>query len=87
MTHYGQLNDVAQHGQDLHRRLDAVVELAIADRSAGEARHERIKSSMAKYLLSEIRSHGSLLPEKSLLDIWAGDIELNAQGLEVWLDS
>lgn len=87
LTHYGQLNDVAQRGQDMHRRIDAVVKLAVAERTAGEARHERIKSALTQYLLGEIRNHGCLLPEQSLLDIWAGDIELNAQGLGIWLDS
>jgi glyoxylase-like metal-dependent hydrolase (beta-lactamase superfamily II) len=87
LTHYGQLNDVAQRGQDLHRRIDAIVKLAIAERSSGAARHECIKSAMTHYLLSEMRTHGCTLPEKSLLDIWEGDIDLNAQGLGIWLDS
>jgi glyoxylase-like metal-dependent hydrolase (beta-lactamase superfamily II) len=87
LTHYGQLNDVAQRGQDMHRRIDAVVKLAVAERSEGEVRHERIKSALAQYLLSEMRNHGCTLPEETLLKIWEGDIELNAQGLGIWLDS
>jgi hypothetical protein len=42
---------------------------------------------MTDYLLAEIRRHGCQLPESTLLDIWATDLELNAQGLGVWLDS
>jgi glyoxylase-like metal-dependent hydrolase (beta-lactamase superfamily II) len=87
LTHYGQLNNIAQRGLDLRRRLDAVVELAVTERTSGEARHGRIKTAMTQYLLSEIRDHGCLLPEKNLLDIWEGDMELNAQGLVIWLDS
>jgi len=87
LTHYGQLNDVAQRGQDLHRRIDGVVKLAVAERTPGELRHERIKSGLTQYLLSEMRNHGCTLPEKTLLDIWEGDIELNAQGMGIWLDS
>jgi glyoxylase-like metal-dependent hydrolase (beta-lactamase superfamily II) len=87
LTHYGQLRDVVQRGHDLRRRLDAVVELAIAERTPGDTRHGRIKQAMAQYLLSEIRDHGCSLPEKRLLDIWENDLELNTQGLEFWLDS
>ena len=50
-------------------------------------RHQRIKQAMTDYLLAEIRKHGCQLPEATLLDIWATDLELNAQGLCVWLDS
>jgi hypothetical protein len=42
---------------------------------------------MTHYLLSEIRNHGCTLDEKTLLDIWETDIELNAQGLGIWLDT
>ena len=41
---------------------------------------------MTDYLLSEIRHHGCRLPDEQLLAIWATDLELNAQGLGVWLD-
>jgi glyoxylase-like metal-dependent hydrolase (beta-lactamase superfamily II) len=87
LTHYGQVYDVAQRGQDMHRRIDAMVELAIVERASGEMRHERIKQALTKYLLSEIRNHGCLLAEKTLLEIWETDIELNAQGLGIWLDT
>lgn len=87
LTHYGQLQAVAQQGAELLRRLDALVELAMAEKSAGAERHGRIKVAMTAYLLAEIRAHGCLLPEAELLDIWETDLELNAQGLEIWLDS
>ena len=87
LTHYGQLYDVAQRGLDLHRRLDAVVQLAVAEPATGEARHAQIKASMTQYLLSEIRAHGCELPEQALLDLWETDLELNTQGLTLWLDS
>ena len=87
LTHYGQLLNVAQQGQDLYRRLNTVVELALAERNSGEARHQRIKTALTQYLLSELRQHGCLLADATLLELWKTDLELNAQGLEVWLDS
>lgn len=87
LTHYGQLHDVAQRGLDLRRRLDAVVELAVAERMSGEARHGRIKAAMRHYLLDEIRDHGCALSETTLLDLWETDLELNTQGLVLWRDA
>jgi glyoxylase-like metal-dependent hydrolase (beta-lactamase superfamily II) len=87
LTHYGQLYDVAQRGLDLLRRLDAVVDLAMAERAPGETRHGRIKAAMTQYLLGELRSHGCTQPEVALLDLWETDLELNTQGLALWLDS
>lgn len=87
LTHYGQLVEIPRRGLDLRRRLDAMVELAVAERESGEARHGRIKAAMTRYLLSELRDHGCSVPEKTLLDFWKTDLELNTQGLVLWLDS
>ena len=87
LTHYGQLRDVAQQGRDLTRRLDAVVELALAERASAEGRHQRIKTALTEYLLSELRQYGCSLSDVILLEIWETDLELNAQGLGLWLDS
>lgn len=87
LTHYSRLHDVQRQGQALLRRLDALVAIALENEGAGEQRHELIKQAMTNYLLAEIRRHGCDLSEEALLDIWATDVELNAQGLAFWLDS
>lgn len=87
LTHYSRVPHVQAQGAALLRHLDVLVALAEAEKDAGALRHERIKQGMTDYLLAEIRKHGCQLPEAALLDIWATDIELNAQGLCVWLDS
>ena len=86
LTHYGQVLDVQRQGTELLRHLDRLVAIALTQRHAGETRHARIKQVMTDYLLSEIRHHGCRLPDEQLLAIWATDLELNAQGLGVWLD-
>lgn len=86
LTHYSQVPEVEARAQDLLRHLDALVAIGEREKSAGEARHARIKQAMTDYLLAEIRAHGCTVPEAELLDIWATDLELNAQGLGVWLD-
>lgn len=87
LTHYGRLLDVQGHAQALLRHLDVLVELALKERLTGVCRHQRIKESMTEYLLQEIRNHGCSLSEACLIEIWETDIELNTQGLCVWLDS
>lgn len=86
LTHYGRIGDIPDLGRDLLRRLDAVVGLAEAERNAGAARHERIKAAMSAYLLAEVRAHGCTLADAEVLGLWAGDIELNTQGVVMWLD-
>lgn len=87
LTHYSRLPHVQAQGAELLRHLDKLVLLAMAQQDAGELRHARIKQEMTDYLLAEIRQHGCQLPDSTLLEIWATDLELNAQGLCVWLDS
>ena len=87
LTHYGQLTDVARQGSELLRHLDALLVIAKKEKTAGDMRHANIKNAMTAYLLQAIRKHGCPLPEAELLSIWETDLELNSQGLEVWLDT
>ena len=87
LTHYSRVPDVPQMGEALLRHLDALIALALQEKNAGELRHLRIKQAMTNYLLTEVHRHGCHLPDAELLAIWETDVELNAQGLEVWLDS
>lgn len=87
LTHYSRVRNVQALGRDLLRRVDRHVEIALREKEAGIHRHERIKSGLAAYLQEEVRAHGCTLSERTVSDIWENDLELNAQGLEVWLDS
>jgi glyoxylase-like metal-dependent hydrolase (beta-lactamase superfamily II) len=87
LTHYSRVGDVGKLGVDLQRRLDDMVSIAQAAHGSGAVRHQAIKSGLAAYLLAELQAHGCRLPAEHALDIWETDLELNAQGLEVWLDS
>jgi glyoxylase-like metal-dependent hydrolase (beta-lactamase superfamily II) len=87
LTHYGRVDNVRQLGADLERRVDALVSIAQAAVGTGVARHAEIKELITAFLLAELSTHGCQLPVGHALDIWATDLELNAQGLGVWLDS
>lgn len=86
LTHYAQVHDVPARGADLHRLLDRHVELAEAHANDGETRHAAIKQELAAYFLAELRAHGCTLPEATILEILATDLELNVQGLTWWVD-
>lgn len=84
-THYGPVADVARLAQDLHACIDAMV--AIAHRhAASAARHAAIKADLTTLYLTRLRAHGCTLPDTAISDQLHIDIELNAQGLGVWLD-
>lgn len=87
VTHYSQVLDIARMGADMHRLVDAHEQLARRERDAGEARHERLKAGVTEIVLSEAERYGWTLPREQVLAIFAGDIELNAQGLALWLDA
>lgn len=85
LTHYSRVGDVTSLADDLLARVDAMV--AIARRHAGAAdRHARLVADFGAFYVEQARTHGSALTPQAVLDVLAMDIELNAQGLEVWLD-
>jgi len=86
LTHYAQVHDVPAQAEALRRRLDRHVAIAEQHVAAGEGRHAAIKDGITAYLLSELRAHGCSLPEAEIVEVLATDLELNAQGLEYWLD-
>lgn len=86
LTHYAQVHDVPARGADLHRLLDRHVELVEAHANDRETRHAAIKQELAAYFLAELRAHGCTLPEATILEILATDLELNVQGLTWWVD-
>ncbi|MCV2349253.1 MBL fold metallo-hydrolase [Paucibacter sp. Y2R2-4] len=89
LTHYGRIGHNAEDVQRLATLLLGQVQqmedLGLALRSASE-RHTQLKLGLQEIYLQSLRAHGCPLPEQAQLDLLAMDIELNAQGLAVWLD-
>jgi glyoxylase-like metal-dependent hydrolase (beta-lactamase superfamily II) len=85
LTHYSRVTDVERLARDLHAQIDAMV--AIARRHAGDPeRHRRIADDLAALYIARAAAHGCDFDAARVRDLLAMDIELNAQGLEVWLD-
>ena len=87
VTHYSQIRDIQAKGEILHRLVDAHAELGMREKDAGAARPARLLAGVKRIFLDEARRWGSGLPEARILDIYANDVVLNAQGLAFWLDS
>lgn len=87
LTHFSELTGVEQHADTLHRLVDAHVEIARREARQGPDRQARIRANLAHLLVNEVTKFGSPLGPGEVLKLWETDIELNAQGLDIWLNT
>jgi hydroxyacylglutathione hydrolase len=87
VTHYSQVHEIARLADDMHRLVDAHAQLALSERSSGAARYDRLLAGVTDIALNEARRYGWRLGRQEVLDVLGMDIELNAQGLVIWLDA
>ncbi len=87
LTHYSRITEVERLGADLHRLIDTMVAVASAARGTGVARHVEILAGLEQIIREEAARQNWALSEDETLDLLRMDLELNAQGLGVWLDS
>ena len=87
LTHYGRVAPPAVLAQALFAQIDAMVAIARAQAGlAGEARHAAICADLAELYAARAADHGCRQSRAEVIELLAMDIELNAQGLGVWLD-
>ncbi|WOB07050.1 MBL fold metallo-hydrolase [Piscinibacter gummiphilus] len=84
LTHYGRVQGVAALGATLLEQIDELVQLALPMRDAAD-RHAGLKQALSGTYLKRVRAHGCTLPDTEVLHLLENDIELNAQGIGVWL--
>ena len=87
LTHYSRVTDVERLGADLHRLIDTMVAVASAARGTGVPRHVEILAGLEQIVREEAARQNWALSEDETLELLGMDLELNAQGLGVWLDS
>lgn len=87
VTHYSQVRDIPRLAGDLVRLIGEHERIALEARGLGALRETRLKEGVTAILLEERRRQGWSIPEDVLLERFAFDIDLNAQGLVNWLDS
>jgi len=85
LTHFGRVRDLKRLKADM---IDSVEQFAaLGERFDGhENRQQEIESAMMEWLMARARSHGVACSDNNLRDIFAGDVILNTQGIEFWLD-
>ena len=85
LTHFSRVQDVQRLGDDLHRLIDAHVEIAERERQSGPEREARILAGLWALMADEAQRQGWRLPVEQWREVLKMDIELNAQGLDFWL--
>ncbi len=88
LTHYGAVGDVPRLGALLRGLLDEMVALGEGQRGVADAavRHEALKRGQLAIFTRSLRAHGVAFDEAHIAGLLAIDLELNAQGMAVWLD-
>jgi glyoxylase-like metal-dependent hydrolase (beta-lactamase superfamily II) len=85
LTHYGRVEPVERLAADLHVQIDAMVSLARAAHGQPD-RHAVLLASLTDLYAGRVAAHGWTHGRDALVVLLEMDIELNAQGLEIWLD-
>ncbi|SEQ74982.1 Metallo-beta-lactamase superfamily protein [Solimonas aquatica] len=85
LTHYNAVCNVAPLAQWLRRGIGDYERIA-RELAGAPQRHERLLDAMYAYTYAELDAHGCKLPRETQRALLAMDMELNAQGLGIWLD-
>lgn len=85
LTHYGRVTDVPRLGRLLLSLLDEVVAIGRRLQHAPD-RHQALQRELLALYRSSLAAHGWREQGMPLAELLAVDLELNAQGMAVWLD-
>jgi glyoxylase-like metal-dependent hydrolase (beta-lactamase superfamily II) len=85
LTHYGEITEVDRLGRELKQRVAAFVRLA-RGLAAAPDRTARMQEEMFRLLSVWLDEHGYAGDRALRHEVLDGDVELNVQGLEHWLD-
>ena len=85
LTHFGRVGEVPRLGALLLSLLDSLVAMAQATRHAPD-RHDRLKRGQLEIFGASLAGHGCLWRREAIAGLLEMDLELNAQGLAIWLD-
>jgi glyoxylase-like metal-dependent hydrolase (beta-lactamase superfamily II) len=85
LTHYGAVGEVARLGAELLVQLEQMVQLGNTLRAHPD-RHAALKQGLAEMYTQRVAQHGCAMSAEAALELLAMDMELNAQGMGIWLD-
>ncbi len=84
LTHYSKVDDLQRLAADMHECIDDYVEMALANEQASD-RQAALRQAMFEYMCERLETHGFKGDRDAMWSIMHIDVELNAQGLDVWL--
>ena len=85
LTHYGRVSGVAALGRQLLATLDEMTAMARA-LPPDANRHEALKRGQLAIFTRGIQAHGSSFSPAQIAKLLEVDLQLNAQGMAIWLD-
>jgi hypothetical protein len=85
LTHYSRVVEIERLAADLRRQTRELVALGRAEDGKPD-RAARLRRGVEELFLGWVEDHGTPRTRESVRELLAVDVELNAQGLEVWLD-
>lgn len=93
LTHFGRVDHPEILAPQLRASIDALAEVALKEErrcesesaQGGQASLARLKQGVADALAEAARAHGVRFEDSRIRELLAIDIDLNAQGLDVWL--
>ena len=84
LTHFSRVRNLGRLATDMHAGIDAFVAMA-REHQDDENRAEVLRASMFEHFVAGLADHGYTGDRESMYSILDVDVELNSQGLEVWL--
>lgn len=85
LTHYGKYADPAALAPQLRASIQAHVDIALREEpETGPGREQRLERAVSDLLIRGAVAHSGV-SERRAQQLLANDIQLNAQGLDVWL--
>lgn len=86
LTHYSEVGgNLDRLAADMHKGIDAFVSMA-REYANKEKRTEALQAAMFEYFVNGLGEHGFKGDRDIMWSILNIDVDLNTQGLEVWLD-
>lgn len=84
LTHYSRVTEVERLAEDLHRELKAFVRIAEEHAEAPD-RVSAIEQALLDHQANRLEAHGISQPRQTAERVLGMDLQLDAQGIDVWL--
>ena len=85
LTHYSEVRNLDRLAADMHQGIDTFVAIA-KEHAEAEDRTTAIQEAIFEYFVAGLTAHGFAGDRDAMWSILHPDVNLNTQGIEVWLD-